>query len=97
MYYEIGYYEATQIIAKSFLKSYSSSKYAPEVLYILIRNNYEFARKSVENKKYNRYKDCLEAYETLQLQYPENRFIADSKKIASEVENQIKKLEEFKK
>jgi len=35
----------------------------------------------------------LEAYEILQLQYPENRFLTESKKIAVEAENQIKKLE----
>lgn len=97
MYYETGYYEAAQIIARNFLKTYSSSKYAPEVLYTLIRNNYDFARKSVDNKKYNRYKDCIEVYETMQMQYPENSFMADSKKIVSEIELQIKKLEELKK
>jgi outer membrane protein assembly factor BamD len=97
MYYQIGYYEATQIMAKNFMKSYSSSMYAPEVLYVLLKNNYEYARKSVEQKKYNRYKDCLEAYETLQVQYPENNYLAESKKIANEAEAQIKKLEEQKK
>jgi len=94
MYYEIGYYEAAQILARNFLKIYSASKYAPEVLYILLKNNYDFARRSVDSKKYFRYKDCLETYEMLQLQYPESTFIADSKKIVLDVENQIKKLEE---
>jgi outer membrane protein assembly factor BamD len=96
MYYDIGYYEAAQIMARNFLKTYSSSKYAPEVLYILIRNNYDFARRSVENKKYNRYKDCIEAFETMQVQYPENSFLAEGKKLANEAENQIKKLESSK-
>ena len=93
MYYEIGYFEAVQILARNFMKTYSSSTYAPEVLNILVRSNYDFARKSVESKKYNRYKDCLESYEILQLQYPENRFLTESKKFAVEAENQIKKLE----
>jgi outer membrane protein assembly factor BamD len=81
-------------MARNFMKNYSGSMYAPEVLYILLKNNYEFARKSVEQRKYNRYKDCLEAYETLQMQYPENNFLTDSKKIATEAEAQIKKLDE---
>jgi outer membrane protein assembly factor BamD len=97
MYYQIGYYEATQIMAKNFMKNYSASLYASEVLYILLKNNYDFARKSVEQKKYNRYKDCLETYETLQTQYPANNFITESQKIANEAETQIKKLEEQKK
>jgi len=97
MYYQTGYYEAAQIMAKNFMKTYSASKYAPEVLYILLKNNYEFARKSVEQKKYYRYKDCVDAYETLQMQYPENNYLTESKKIAHEAEIQMKKIEEQKK
>jgi len=96
MYYQIGYFEAAQIMARNFLKTYSASKYAPELLFILVRNNFDFARKSVEHKKYNRYKSCLEAYETLQLQYPESNYVADGKKFADEAANQIKKINEKK-
>jgi len=97
MYYQTGHYEATQIMARNFMKTYSASKFAPEVLSILVKNNYEFARKSVEDKKYNRYKSCLEAYDMLRLQYPESNFVADGKKIADEAAIQIKKLDEQKK
>jgi outer membrane protein assembly factor BamD len=97
LYYQTGYYEAAQIIARNFMKTYSSSKFAPEVLFILTKNNYEYARKSVEQKKYNRFKDCMEAYETLTVQYPYSNFIIEGKKIADEAANQIKKLDERKK
>ena len=97
LYYQTGYYEAAQIMTKNFMKTYPASKFAPEVLLILIKNNYEYARKSVETKKYNRFKDCLDAYETLSLQYPQSNFVAEGKKIADEAANQIKKLNERKK
>jgi len=97
MYYQTGYYEATQIMAKNFLKTYSSSQYAPEILFILTKNNFDFARKSVEHKKYYRFKDCLEAFAMLQSQYPESSFIPEVKKIADEAAIQIKKIEEQKK
>jgi len=94
MYYDIGYYEAAQIIGRNFLKTHAASKHAQEVLYILIKNDYDFARRSIDNKKYFRYKDCLEAYETLQLQYPESIYIEESKKVISDAKNQIKRLEQ---
>jgi len=97
LYYRTGYFEATQITARNFMKIYSASKFAPEVLSILIKNNYEFARKSVEHKKLSRYKSCLEAFETLQLQYPESSFITESKKIADEAVIQINRLDQQKK
>jgi len=97
MYYQTSNYEATQIMARNFLKTFSSSRYAPELLFILVRNNFDFARRSVEHKKYNRFKDVLDAFEMLQTRYPESSFVADAKRIADEAENQIKRLEERKK
>jgi outer membrane protein assembly factor BamD len=97
MYFETGNYEAAQIMVRNFLKNYSYSKHTPEVLFILVKNNFDFARRSVENKKYYRYKDCVEAFEKLLTLYPENNFLEESKKIANEAEIQVKKLEEQKK
>jgi len=96
MYYQTSNFEAAQIAARNFLKTYSSSRYAPEVLFILVRNNFDFARKSVEQKKYNRFKDCLDAFEMLQTRYPESSFVADARRIADEATTQIRRLEERK-
>jgi len=96
MYYQTSNFEATQIMARNFLKTYSSSKYAPEVLFILVKNNFDFARKSVEYRKYNRFKDALEAFETLQVRYPESNFVADARRFVHEAENQIRRSEERK-
>ena len=96
MYFQTGSFEAAQIMARNFLKSYASSKYAPEVLSILIRNNFDFARRSVEHKKYYRFKDVVDAFEILQTQYPESNFIAESRKLADEAALQMRKLDERK-
>jgi len=97
MYYQTSNYEATQIMARNFLKTYSSSRYAPELLFILVRNNFDFARRSVERRKYNRFKDTIEAFEMLQMRYPQSSFVTDAKKIADEAAAQIRRLEERKK
>jgi hypothetical protein len=78
------------------LKTYSYSKFAPEVLTILVKNNFEYARKSVDQKKYFRYKDCVEAFEMLQARYPESSFVAPGKKLADDAALQINKLNEQK-
>jgi len=93
MYYQTGHYEAAQIMARNFLKTYASSKFAPEVLSVLVQNNFEFARKSIEQKKYHRFKDCLDAFTTLKAQYPESSFISEAQKLADEATIQIHKLE----
>lgn len=94
MYYHSGYYKATQIASRNFLKDYSYSKFAPEVLFILVKNNFEYAKKSVDAKKQERYLACLDAIETLTAQYPDNKFILDTKKFADEAQIQINKINE---
>jgi outer membrane protein assembly factor BamD len=93
MYFNTGNYEAAQIISSNFLKTYSYSKYASEVLYVLIQNNFDFARKSIESKQYYRYKDCVEAFEMLLVRFPESSFVTLGKKIADEALVQINRLD----
>ena len=54
LYYNTDHYQAAQIAVKNFLKEHPSSKFAHEAVYILVKNNYEFAHKSVNEKKRER-------------------------------------------
>lgn len=84
LYYNTENYQAAQIAAKNFLKIYSYSKYAPETLYLLVRNNLKYAKKSVQAKQRERYLDCIAAYELLKNSYPESSFVEPAKAIADE-------------
>jgi outer membrane protein assembly factor BamD len=81
LYYNTGNYKATQIMVRDFMKEYSYSKYAPEALFLLVTNNYEFANKSVESKKKERYLACAEAYDALKVQFPDSKYLPQAKKM----------------
>lgn len=91
LYYYTDHFEATQITTKNFLKEYSYSKYAPEAISILVKNNYEYAKKSIESKKVERFKECWDAYETLKIHYPTSSYVAEVVKIAEDAKKQIEK------
>lgn len=92
LYYNTDHYQAAQIAVKNFLKEHPSSKFAHEAVYILVKNNYEFAHKSVNEKKRERYQACVDAYNLLKNKYPNSGFYMDAKKVADDAIQQINKI-----
>ena len=92
LYYNTDHYQAAQIAVKNFLKEYPNSKYAHEAVFILVKNNHEFARKSVNSKKKERYQACVDAFKIMQAQYPNSGYYMDAKKLADDALQQINKI-----
>lgn len=92
LYYNTENYKAAQITAQNFLKKYSSSPYADDAYAILVRNNYEFASKSVESKKVERYTACVDAFNSMKVNCPYSRLLPECQKIADEAAAKIKKI-----
>jgi len=93
MYYHTENYRAAQIAIRNFLKIYPYSKYSAEAAYILVKNNFEYAKKSVDSKKKERFLACLDAYELLKNQFSSQYMnYPDAQKIADDTKNQIDKI-----
>ena len=92
LYYNTDHYQAAQIAVKNFLKEYPNSKYAHEAVFILVKNNHEFARKSINSKKKERYQACVDAFKIMQAQYPNSGYYMDAKKLADDALQQINKI-----
>lgn len=92
LYYNTENYKAAQIAAKNFLKEFSSSTYADDAYLILVKNNYEFASKSVESKKLERYAACVDAFNSMRASYPYSLHLSEAKKIAEEATAKIQKI-----
>lgn len=91
LYYNTDHYEACQVAAKTFFNEYAYSPLMPEAIYYLVLNNYEYARKSVEAKKEERYKACLDACIKMQLDFAQSSYLKEVDKIAAEVKKQLEK------
>jgi len=89
LYYNTENYKACQIMVRNFMKDFGYSKYAPEALFTLVKNNFEFASKSIESKKKERYLACIEAYDGLKIQFPNSEYVQQAKKFYDESLNQI--------
>ncbi len=91
LYYNTDHYEACQIAAKNFFNEYAYSPLMPEAIYYLALNNQEYARRSVERKKEDRYKACLNACNRLLLNYGETPYTKEVEKIALDAQRQLSK------
>lgn len=93
LYFNTENYKATQIAITNFLKLYSYSPYAAETAFILVKNNYQFAKKSVEKKKMERYRDCLEAYQNFLINFSDSSWLKEAKKYADDAKKQMEKID----
>ncbi len=91
LYYNTDHYEACQISAANFFNNYSYSPLMPEAIYYLVLNNYEYAKRSTERKKPERYKACLDACQKLSTLYPESKYIKETDRISHDVTRQLEK------
>src|SRR5574344_648034 len=92
LYYNTENYKSAQILAANFLKKYSYSEYADDAYAILVKNNFEYAKKSVETKQLERYHACMDEFKNLQINYPDSPFIAEVQKYADEAAIKIEKI-----
>ncbi len=92
LYYYTDNYQAAQIAVKNFLKEYPNSKFAHEAVYILVKNNHEYAKKSVHDKKRERYQSCIDAFKIMQAQYANSLYYSDAQKLADDAQQQINKI-----
>ena len=92
LYFNTENYRAAQIATDNFLKTYSYSQYAPEAAFILVKNNYQYAKKSVKEKMKERFEACIAAYDNLVFNFPESPLVADAVKYRDEAQKQIEKL-----
>ncbi|MDR1459447.1 MAG: outer membrane protein assembly factor BamD, partial [Bacteroidales bacterium] len=92
MYYNTGNYQAAQVSFNNLFKDFPGTIFFEESLYYLVKNSYEYAQKSVEEKKIERYQMTIDNKNKLKAYNAESKFLSDAEKIASEAEKKRNKI-----
>jgi outer membrane protein assembly factor BamD (BamD/ComL family) len=61
-------------------------------MFLLVKNNYEYASKSIETKQLERYRACTDAFDAFFAQYPESAYLKEAELMARMAAKQIEKL-----
>lgn len=85
-------YEACVVTAENALKDfpYATSERREALSLLILQSKYQLARKSVEEKRVERYRDTIDEYYSFVNDFPESRHIAEAKRIFKNAENQIR-------
>ena len=92
MHYNIGNYQAAQITFNNLFKDFPNSAFTEESLYYLVKNSYEYAQKSQENKKVERYQMVIDNKNKLKAHNATSKFLPEAEKLANDAEKKRDKI-----
>lgn len=79
LYLKMRQYEAAIYCYNNVLKDYPSTEYKEQILYSILKSNFNYAENSILSKQTERYQEALDAYNELIFQYPETRYMKDAR------------------
>jgi len=75
------------------LSDYLGSEFKEEALYYRLKAAHDFVLKSTDRRKTNRIKDAIEAYEKLERNYPESKFMEECNEMLATLNKEQKRVD----
>ena len=92
-FYYIEEYKAAVASLNNVIRDYPGTTHKEECLYLILKSYYLYAQKSVEEKKLERYKSALEAYQALKESFPNSAYFKQVESTRLSVLKEMKGLE----
>ena len=92
LYYKIRDYKAAVRSLKNVIKDYPDISNKEEILYLILKANYEYALNSINEKKKERYDEVIKAYNELILAFPETIYFKEATTIFKNSSEEINKF-----
>lgn len=92
LYYKMGEYQAATISFENLLRDFPESKDVERVRYLIVKGNFELARKSVIKKQKERYEKAYEYAKLFKHKYTKSKHLAEVNTMIKKTLNKIKKL-----
>ncbi len=96
LYFDLGHYKAGWISLKNTLRDFPDTDYREEILYLIFKSNYLYAKNSVVSKQQERYEAAIKEYHNLLNEFPETVYQKQVKKMYDKSENAIRELKSRK-
>jgi outer membrane protein assembly factor BamD len=86
----LEYYNSALTALNNCLSSYPYSKFREEILFYLLKSNFEYARNSVQEKQKARFSDAISAYYKYNDEFSEGKFAREAKRMFAISEKRVK-------
>lgn len=93
LYLKMSDYKASIFTFDNVIKDYPGTDYREEILFLKVRANYEFAERSIEEKKEERYINTIEAFESLEQAYPDSEHLNKAKDMQATAHKYLKQIQ----
>ena len=88
-YFDIGYYTSAVVAFDNMTSTYLGTEYREEAFFYKFKSAYELSVRSTFTKKYKRLVAAEKAYEKLERNYPESKYLKESQDLLKRVQKEI--------
>ncbi len=79
-YFDIGYYKSAIVSLNNVLKKNPNTPHREEIMFFIVRANYEYARSSIPSKRRERFFNTIDAYYNFITEFPKSKYIGQVRK-----------------
>jgi outer membrane protein assembly factor BamD len=83
LYFDLDDYKASMVALNNSLIQYPESKYREDIMYMLVKSAYNYAKGSITSKQKERYQDAVDEYYSFATEYPDSKYIKEAKRYYS--------------
>ena len=94
LYHKTGNYKSATIAMKHAMEDYPGSPYQEELQFLIIDSHFQYATRSTERRKMERYNDAIEAFHTFAFRFPTSSRMKDAQRLYDASVKGIAELEE---
>ena len=94
LYHKTGNYKSATIAMKHAMEDYPGSPYQEELQFLIIDSHFQYATRSTERRKMERYNDAIEAFHTFTSRFPTSSRMKDAQRLYDASVKGIAELEE---
>lgn len=92
LYYNISQYQSAVKAFANMLAEFPESERAEEVRYLMLKASYQLAKKSIYEKKQERFEETIKLYERFMKKHPASKYASEVKKINKTTIKELKNL-----
>lgn len=97
LFYKLDNYKAAIITFDNFKNGYPESSKNEEISFLKIKTQYNYAHKSIDEKKLERFNKALEFYEQFIDKYPKSSYLKDAISLYENISKEIKFINKINK
>ena len=91
LYLNVGNYQAAAISFNNTLRDYPDTKYAEEIEYLIVKSQYEYAKRSLETKQVDRFDQAITYANQFAEKYAESKYLTQVAELKKDSEQGIVK------